>query len=89
MEMARHSPRSAMRRSSKNLRVEDEGSPPRGNGTPAPSTVARTSASVKSLQSTLSVLAYQLQIGSFTVSEPSHTETFSLKILEVMSTNDL
>lgn len=47
--MARHSPRSTVRRSSKSLRTEDEASPTRGNGTPAQSTGSRTSTASKSL----------------------------------------
>jgi len=47
--MARHSPRSSLRRSSKSLRTEEEASPTRGNGSLAHSTGVRSSGSSKSL----------------------------------------
>jgi len=82
MEMARHSPRSAMRRSSKSLRAEEEGSPSRGNGTPASSTVARTSASLKSLPGGLFHISYNgRRSGTSTILEVSHAETFSSSVL--------
>ena len=54
LEMVRRSPQSRLRRSSKNLRTDEDVSPPRRNGTAAPVTASPTPASAKSLPGTSS-----------------------------------